>query len=116
MEVNRVTHDERVLRARAKARRLRARAFAVSGEVWRVKCFGTCRTHAVVKAGAVAWHIVRMKFQSFFCDCDGAQWGNPCVHVGAVERRLIRASYRALSPAERAEFRKRMAGFSARAA
>jgi hypothetical protein len=81
-----------------------------------VKCGGSCSTHKATKAGTFSWHFVRMVFQKLVCDCDAAEWHNPCVHTGAVERRLIRAAYRAMNPAEREAFRRTMAGFRAKAA
>lgn len=108
-------HDTRVLRARAKAKNLKVRAYEVQTGLWRVKCGGSCSTHKATKAGTFSWHFVRLKFQAFFCDCDGAAWGVPCVHVGAVERRLIRASYRSMTPAEREQWRE-LTGMKARAA
>jgi len=94
-----MTVDERTLRARAKAKRLKARAILVAPLTWRVKCHGTCEK----KCG---YHEVREIAGLLECDCEGwALYHNPCLHRAAVERRLLREAYRKLDPLERKHFR-----------
>lgn len=81
-------------RATERARTTRRRALLTGrkGEVttYRIRCGGSCGV-----AEAHRYHLVAVGAYWDSCDCPRGQFDQPCVHRGAVRRRLERENARA---------------------